>query len=204
MKYSPYFIEIEPEEPCSYCGRKKLKDEDKFFKVFLGETNTNIVVCECCKGGFLSRLFEGEEKTYSTHLLAYVKRALVELENYASEEIINELKSAVENYENGKFIESFRCIGFVAEWLTNKLFIKMHGPTKTEHKWEHKLGILLDLSRKRKNTPEEAILHQIYSLKWFRNKSSHPTKYKINGEDVRMGFLSITYLLQKAYTEKLV
>jgi hypothetical protein len=199
-----HFIEVEPSKPCDRCGRKKLHEEDKFYRVFVGETDLEWVVCEFCKGGFSTFYFEGSEKTYATHLAAYVKRAVLELASRLPQDISAEMNSAIENYENGRHSESLRCIGFVAEWLTEKLFIKKYGEQKEETSWEAKMGKLLSLSRKSKNSPEEAMLYQLFSLKWFRNKAVHPDRYKINGEDVRLGLISIVYLLHKAYSNNLV
>ena len=61
------FIEVKLEGPCTYCGRKKLKESERFYKVFIEDTDTGIVVCELCKGGFNTHIVEGSEKTYATH-----------------------------------------------------------------------------------------------------------------------------------------
>jgi len=198
------FIEVEPAEACRHCGRKKLREEDKFYKVFIGDIDTEWVVCEFCKGGFSTSHFEGSEKTYATHLAAYVKRSFLDLGSKLPQDISAEMNSAIENYENGRYSESFRCIGFVAEWLTEKLFIKKHGEEEEKTSWEDKMGKLLALSRRSKNSPEEAMIYQLFSLKWFRNKAAHPDKYKINGEDVRLGLISIIYLFHKAYSNNLI
>jgi hypothetical protein len=42
--------------------------------------------------------------------------------------------------------------------------------------------------------PEEAVVHQLFSLKWFRNKAGHPSAYDITSEDTRLGLISIAYL----------
>lgn len=200
------FIEIEPEEPCHYCGRKKLKENEKFYRMFVGENETDVMVCELCKGGFLTLALEGPEKTYATHLVFYVKRSLSELKEKLPEKITRELDSAIESYEIGGYSASFRSIGFIAEWLTKKLFIKRFGEPSAEEKpmWESSLGRLLDYSRKSKNSPEEVLVHQLYSLKWFRNKADHPTEYEVTAEDVRLGLISIVYVLRQTCSRNLI
>jgi hypothetical protein len=47
-----HFIEVTPEKPCKYCGRKKLRESEQFYKVFIKDKDTGWVVCEFCKGGF--------------------------------------------------------------------------------------------------------------------------------------------------------
>jgi hypothetical protein len=79
MAYKVNFIEVEPEKPCCYCGRKKLNKSEKFFKVFIGDRDFGMVVCEFCKGSYSTHIFEGSERTYATHLTFYVKRSLFEL-----------------------------------------------------------------------------------------------------------------------------
>jgi hypothetical protein len=200
------FIEVESEEPCGYCGRKKLSESEKFYKVFVGDKDFGMVICELCKGGFLTRFLEGPEGTHATHLIFYVKRSLCGLEEKLPKEITRELNSAIENYEAGEYSASFRSIGFVAEWLTERLFTKRFGESPTEEKlsWENALGRLLEHSRKNKNKPEEALVHQLFSLKWFRNKAGHPSKYKITGEDVRLGLMSVVYLIHQTYLHNLI
>jgi hypothetical protein len=107
--------------------------------------------------------------------------------------------SAIESCEEGDFSLSFRNIGLVAEWLTNKLFTREFGGSmqKSELTWDGKLGRLLNESRKHENMPEEAMVHQLFSMKWFRNKADHPSAYEITGEDARLGLASVTYLLQQ-------
>ncbi len=192
-----HFIEIEPERPCNYCGRKKLDETDKFYKVFVGDADIAIVVCELCKGGFSTRTLEGKEKSYVTHLIFYAKRSLIELREKLPEKIIAELYSAIENYEAGKYSASFHCIGLVAEWLTDRVFAKQFGepPEKENLRWEDKLGRLLHASKRNKKNPEEVVMHQLFSLKWFRNIADHPSTYEINAEDVRMGLMSIIYIV---------
>lgn len=193
------FIEVEPEEPCNYCGRKKINEADKFYKVFSGDKDMNIVVCELCKGGFLTSILEGREKSYVTHLTFYLKRSLLGLKEKLPREVFDELDSAIKNYELGEFSSSYRNIGLVAEWLTVKMFIKKYGASheKDAPRWEDKLGKLLHYSKGNEENPEEALLHQLSSLKWFRNIASHPCVFEMTGEDVRLGLVSIIYTLQQ-------
>lgn len=158
----------------------------------------DIVVCELCRGGFSVRMLEGAEKSYATHLKFYVRRSLLELRERLPNKIFEELVHALESYEVGEYSASFRCIGLVAEWLTNKLFAeKIEGPAEQNRfSWETKLGRLLDAAKKTKSAPEEAIVHQLFSLKWFRNKADHPSEYEITANDTRLGLASIAYLLQ--------
>jgi hypothetical protein len=192
------FIEVEPEDSCWRCGRNKIHETDRFFRVFVGDNDIGIVVCELCKGGFSASYFEGMEKSYVTHLAFYVRRSLFEMKDRLPQKIFGELTSAIESYEEGDFSLSFRNIGLVAEWLTNRLFTREFedSPQKSELTWDGKLGRLLSESRKHENMPEEAIVHQLFSIKWFRNKADHPSPYEITGEDVRLGLVSVTYLLQ--------
>jgi len=200
------FIEVEPEEPCSHCGRVRLKEYEKFYKIFVGDNETEYVICELCKGGFLTFLTEGPKKTYATHLAFYVRNSFLELEEKLPDTIVAELNSAIESYENGEYQASFRSIGFVAEWLTKKVFFKKFGKPSTEGKlsWEDMLGKLLHSARKEKTTPEEALVHQLFSLKWFRNVAGHPSEYEISGEDVRLGLISIVYLAHQVYSYELI
>jgi len=201
-----YFIEVEPEEPCWHCGRKKLSETDRFYRVFVGDNDMGIVVCELCKGGFLTRIVEGAEKSYVTHLTFYVRSSLLGLKEKLPKKIVDDLDSAVESYESGEFSQSFRSLGLVAEWLTDKLFLsRIQEPREKERlSWENKLGRLLDASRKNKNFPEEAIVYQFFSLKWFRNAADHPSTYEISGDDVRIGLVSIVYLLQQLSANNLI
>jgi len=201
-----YFIEVEPDEPCWYCGRKKLNESEKFYKVFVGDNDIGMVICELCKGGFSTRYIEGSEKTYATHLTFYVKRSLFELKGKLPSTITAELNSAIENYESGEYSTSFRNIGLAAEWLTERLFIKKFGEelAKETSKWEDRLGRLLDQSRKNKKIPEETLVFQLFSLKWLRNRVDHPSEYKITGEDVRLGLVSIMYLLHRTNSYNLI
>ena len=200
------FIEVEPEEPCTYCGRKKLEESEKFYKVFIGDTDTGIVVCELCKGGFYTLIEEGSEKTHATHLTFYIKRTLLELREKLPEAIRADLDSAMENYENGRCSTSFRNIGLVAEWLTERLFINKFGKglAKEIPRWEDRLGRLLHQSRRNKKIPEETLIFQLFSLKWLRNRVGHPSEYKITGEDVRLGLISIMYILHQIYSYNLI
>jgi hypothetical protein len=200
-----YFIEVEPEESCWRCGRNKLSENDKFYRVFVGDNDMGIVVCELCRGGFSTRMVEGVEKSYVTHLTFYVKRSLLGLKKKLPKKIAGDLDSAVESYEAGEFSASFRSIGLVAEWLTDSLFLQRLGEPQEKEKpsWENKLGRLLDTSRKNKKFPEEPIVHQLFCLKWFRNVVDHPSIYEVTGEDVRLGLAVIVYLLQQAYTSNL-
>jgi hypothetical protein len=200
------FIEVEPKEPCIYCGRKKLKKADKFYKVFSGDKDTNIVVCEFCKGGFSTSLLEGIEKSYVTHLNFYLKRSLLELEGTLPKELFDELDSAIKTYEVGDFSSSYRNIGLIAEWVTDKMFIRKYGASheKGALRWEAKLGKLLADSKGNEKNPEEALLHQLSSLKWFRNIVSHPCVFEMSGEDVRLGLVSIIYALQQVWKYGLI
>jgi len=200
------FIEVEPENSCSYCGRRKLNENEKFYRVFLGDKGTDIVICEFCKRGFSTRFIEGADKTHATHLAYYVKQAFLSLKQKLPAEITAELNSAMESYEEGEFSTSFRSIGLVAEWLTMKLFVKKFGEelAKKTIGWEDRLGRLLQQSRMNKNMPEETIIFQLFSLKWLRNSVDHPSEYKITGEDVRLGLVSIIYLLHQTNSYNLV
>jgi hypothetical protein len=201
-----HFIEVEPEKPCTYCGRKKLKESEKFHKVFLGDKDTGILVCELCKGGFLTLAVEGPEKTHATHLAFFVKHTFLKLKENLPETITTELDSAIENYQKGEYSTSFRSIGLVAEWLTESLFVRKFAEesTKETKEWETRLGRLLRASRENKKIPEETMIYQLFSLKWLRNRASHPSEYKITGDDVRLGLVSIMYLLQLANSYNLI
>jgi hypothetical protein len=199
MAFNVNFLEVETEELCAYCGRKKLNENDKFYRVLIGDNATEWAVCELCKGGFSTRLLEGAERSYVTHLSFYLKRSLFELTAKLPEEIISEMKSAIENYEAGEYSASFRCIGLVAELLTNKLFTKSFGESEEKAKptWDNKLGRLSALAKRNENTPQEVLIYQLYSLKWFRNRAVHPAEHKMNADDVRFGLTSIIYVLHK-------
>jgi hypothetical protein len=199
------FIEVKSEEQCWYCGRRKLNQNEKSYRVYAGASDVGIVVCELCRVGFLTRFLEGSEKTYAAHLVFYVKRSLLEIGDRLPSAISVELNSAIENYENGKYVANFRSIGYVAEWLTTRLFTKKLGVTQEEElSWEDKLGRLLAMSKKNKKIPEEALAYQLFSLKWFRNEATHPSEYKITGEEVRLGLVSIVYLLHQTFSYNLV
>jgi len=200
------FIEVEPEEPCAYCGRKKLKESEKFYRVFIGDVKIAFVVCEFCKGGFLTQLKEGSEKTYATHLAFYIKHTLLEIGERLPQTIRDDLDSAIENYDNGRYSTSFRNIGLVAEWLTDRLFIKKFGKELAEDtpKWENRLGRLLKQARSNKKIPEETLIFQLFSLKWLRNRVNHPSEYEITGEDVRFGLVSILYILHQIHLHNLL
>jgi len=118
--------------------------------------------------------------------------------------IKDELNCAIKNYENGHYSSSARSIGFVAEWLTERLFARKFGADLKDSKWEQKLGRLLDQARKSKTIPEVPIVFYLFSLKWLRNKVDHPSKYQITGEDVRMGLTSIIYLLHQTSSYNLI
>lgn len=160
-----YFIPVESEDPCRYCGRKKLNENEKFYEVFLGTADTGIVVCELCKGGFSTRITEGIDKTHATHLAYYVRQTIFALKEKLPVEIAKELDLAIENYENGEFSSSFRNIGLVAEWLTQQLFVRKFGEdlVKKTTGWEDRLGRLLHQSRMKNNTPEEVVAFQLFS-----------------------------------------
>jgi hypothetical protein len=192
------FIEITPEEACHYCGRRKISEDDKFYRVFLGDTSSVIVVCELCKGGFFVRMLESATKSYAAHFAFYVKHSFLELRSKLTKETFEELLCSIEDYEAGNYSACFRGIGLVAERLTNKLYVEEFGELVEGDKlsWESKLGKLLDVARKTKNSPNEAVVYQLFSLKWFRNNADHPSKYQITAEDARMGLDSIAYLVQ--------
>jgi len=200
------FIETMVEKPCAYCGRRKLKESERFYRVFIGDARTDIVVCEFCKGGFLTRLMEGSEKTHATHLAFYIKHTLLEMREKLPQTIRNDLDSAIENYENGRYSTSFRNIGLVAERLTERLFVKKFGneQAKETRRWEGRLGRLLDLSRRNKKIPEETLVFQLFSLKWLRNRVDHPSEYEITGEDVRLGLVSLLYILHQIHSHDLI
>jgi len=201
-----HFIQVEPRESCAYCGRKKLNEGDKFYKVFIKDTDTDLVVCELCKGGFHTLFEEGPTKTYATHLIFYIKRTFAELGEKVPQTIREELDSGIENYENGRYSTSFRNIGLVAEWLTERLSIEKFGEelTKETPRWENRLGRLLNQSRRNKKVPEETLVYQLFSLKWLRNRVDHPSEYEITGEDVRLGLASIMYILHQIHSHNLL
>lgn len=200
------FIETEPEGPCIHCGRKQLAENEKFYKVFVGDEDSGIVVCEFCKGGFYTHTIEGPEKTHATHLIFYIKRTLLQLREKLPERIRTELDSAIENYEKGRYSTSFRNIGLIAEWLTERLFIKKFGKgsARETSRWETRLGRLLEQSRRNKKIPEETLIFQLFSLKWMRNRVDHPSEYEVTGEDLRLGLVSIMYLLNQIYSYDLI
>jgi hypothetical protein len=192
------FVEIEPEGTCWRCGRGKISGEDKFFRVLVGDSPLSIVVCELCRSGFSVRMLEGAEKSYAAHLKFFVRRSLLELKERLPSKIFEELICALENYEVGEYKASFRCIGLVSEWLTNAIFAEKTGGIAEHDKfsWDAKLGKLLDLARRTKSAPEEVVVYQLFSLKWFRNKADHPSEYEITADDARLGLVAIAYLLQ--------
>jgi hypothetical protein len=152
------------------------------------------------------RHFEGVEKSYATHLIFYVKRSLLELKTKLPDTIVVELNHAITCYENGEFPSGFRSIGIVAERLTQRLFAKRFGEdlAQTVANWEDRLGRLLQWARRNKDIPEETIVFQLFSLKWLRNQVDHPSSFQIKGEDVRLGLVSIMYLLQTVYSYNLI
>jgi hypothetical protein len=190
-----HFVEVETDIPCDHCNRKRMKKNDKFYKVFAQDRDLGIIVCDLCRVGFLINVKEGSEKTYSTHLIFYVKNAISKIKNTIPVEIIEELDCAIENYENWRYSASFRSIGLIAEWLTKKIFIATFGTEINIPRWEEQLGKILNNARKNKEIPKEPFIFQLYSLKWFRNQVDHPSEYQITGEDIRMGLVSIIYLL---------
>jgi hypothetical protein len=191
------FIEIATDEACSYCGRRKLSDNDKFYRVLINDNPSQIIVCELCKGGFSIRIFESAEKSYAAHVAFYVRRSFLELRSSLAEKTFCELISCVDYYEAGDYVACFRAIGLIAEKLTDKIFSEKFGELGTNEKlsWENKLGKLLDTGKKTKNNPYEASIYQLFSLKWFRNTVNHPSEYKITADDARLGLVSIAFLL---------
>jgi hypothetical protein len=209
LAYPISFIEVESKRRCNcnYCGRKKLSETDKFYEVYWESKAINIIVCELCKGGFSTSIHEGQEKSYATHLTFYLKHSYPDLKKKMPTKIFDELESAMKNYELGDFCSSYRNIGFIAEWLTNWMFIRKYGAIdeKNPLAWEAKLGRLLHDSKMNEENPEEPLLHQLSSLKWFRNMVSHPfSKFELTGEDIRLGLVSIVYVLQQAYKYSLI
>lgn len=191
------FIETK-EEGCLYCGRKKINENDKFYRVMFGDSKSEIIVCELCKGGFTTRITESSTKSYVTHLLFYLRRSFSEAKNKVSDETFAELTCCLDNYESGNYSACFRSIGLVAEHITNKLYAEKIGKL-TEAKnirWEEKLGKLLEFERKTGDIAGEAAIFQLFSLKIFRNSADHPSEYIITAEDARLGLASISYLIQ--------
>lgn len=193
------FIEIAPDEDCYYCGRRKINESEKFYRVLVGDSPLNVVVCELCKGGFSGRILEGATKSYATHFTFYIKHSLLEQKDKLTKEAFDELLFSIENYETGNYSACFRNIGLVAERLTNKLYAEKFEKLTAADKisWENKLGKLLDDARKTCDIPGEAAIYQLFCLKLFRNTADHPSEYKITAEDARLGLASITYLTQR-------
>ena len=193
------FIEVDNIEFCSHCNRKKLKQTDKFYKLFIGVRDMGIEVCELCKTGYLTYRIEGFDKTYSTHLIFYAKTKLSLMKENLSQEIVTELNCAISSYEQGQYSTSFRSISFVAEILTERLYSKhiSQNKEKKDIRWETRLGQLLSQAQKTEKIPLEPIIYQLFSLKWLRNKVSHPSRYVLTGEDVRFGLISILYALSQ-------
>jgi hypothetical protein len=198
------FIEIEPEGDCWRCGRGKINENDKFYRVLWGDSHLDITVCELCKGGFSGFKLESPTKTYATHLLLYVRRSLLEVKDKVSKELFNELICSLENYETGNYSASFRSIGLVAERITNVLYAEKIEKLTDANKirWEEKLGKLIDSARKTGDVPGEAAIYQLFSLKIFRNNADHPSTYQITAEDGRLGLASISYLIQWKLSKK--
>lgn len=192
------FIEVIPEEDCYYCGRKKINENDKFYRVLVGDKAMDVVVCESCKGGFSGVILEGAAKTYATHFTFYVKRAISEIKDSLSKETFGELQYSIKDFELGNYSACLRTIGLVAERLTNNLYVeKIEKLAEADRmSWENKLGRLLDAARKAGDTSGEAAIYQLFSLRIFRNSADHPSKYAITAEDARLGLASILYLLQ--------
>ena len=87
--------------------QKKLGETDRFYTVFVGDNNMGIVICELCKGGFSTRIVEGAEKSYVTHLTFYVRSSLLGLKEKLPKKIVDDLNSAIESYQSGEFSQSF-------------------------------------------------------------------------------------------------
>ncbi|MGA2522520.1 MAG: hypothetical protein ABSF65_00035 [Candidatus Bathyarchaeia archaeon] len=203
MTGSINFIEITTEETCYYCGRRKINENDRFYRVLFGDNASAVVVCELCKGGFSGRILESPEKSYATHLIFYVRRSFLELKGKLSKDNLEELLCCLDNYESGNYSACFRGIGLVAEQLTNNLYVEEFGKLAMDEtiSWEVKLGKLQDAARKKKNRISEAVIYQLFSLKWFRNNADHPSRYQITAEDARIGLASIAYLMQWKLTK---
>jgi hypothetical protein len=192
------FIEIAPDEECYYCGRRKIAENERFYRVLVGGSPLDIVVCELCKGGFSGRILESAIKSYASHFTFYVKRSLLEQENKLSKETFDELICSIENYESGDYSACFRGIGLVAERITNKLYAEKFEELTAADKisWENKLIKLLDAARKTCDIPGEAAIYQLSCVKLFRNNADHASEYQITAEDARLGLASIAYLIQ--------
>ena len=204
MTSNIHFIEIDPEENCYYCGKAKLSENDKFYRVFVGEKALEIVVCELCKGGFTIRKIEDGKKSYATHFAFYVKRSFSELRNLIPNEIFEELQCCIDDFEAGNYKACLKVIGLVAEKLTNRLFTDKFRQSVENDKltWETKLCKLLDAARKTRDNIEEAVIYQLFSLKLLMSNIDHFSEYNISAEDARLGLASITYLLQWSFKEK--
>jgi len=144
------FIETTTEELCNYCGRRKISENDKYYRVLIGENPSEIIVCELCKGGFSHRFLESGSKSYAAHLLFYVSRSFSEAKNRVGDETFGEMACALEDYEIGNYSACFRSIGLVAEQITNRLYAEKIDKSAEANKirWEEKLGKLLDSTRK--------------------------------------------------------
>jgi len=64
-------------------------------------------------------------------LTFYVKHAFLKLSADLPGTKTADLNSTIENYEKGEYSTSFRNIGLVAEWLTERLFAKKFGEELT-------------------------------------------------------------------------
>lgn len=104
------------------------------------------------------------------------------------------------------FMHSSAMTFYISSSLFERLFVKRFGEelTRKTPRWESRLGRLLKVSRENKKIPEETLVYQLFSLKWLRNAVAHPSEYRITGEDVRLGLVSIMYLLQQTNSYNLI
>lgn len=192
------FLEIDVKEgtQCDWCKRRKFKENEKFYKVFVGEKHL-LTVCEICKYGHAVAFRLGPGRSYESHFVFFLKQKMHEFGDRLPNKIKAELSSALENFLEGKYSENLRNIGFIAEWITKKIFVMEfgEGELKKVKKWEDRLGRLTSKAREEEKTPEETLVHQLASLKWLRNKASHPSEYEIDVEDSMLGLVSIIYCL---------
>lgn len=184
---------------CGWCQRRKFRQNEKFYGVFLGESRL-LTVCEICRDGYDIALRLGPERSYESHFAFFLKQKIYGVRDLLPDELKAELDHALENFLGGKYSESLRNIGFIAEWLTKKIFVMRFG--ESDISWDNMLGRLRSKAEKEEKTPEEVLTHQLFSLKWLRNKASHPSEYKIGVEDVMLGLVSTIYCLQyiKSYS----
>lgn len=192
------FLEIDAREVtrCDWCQRRKFKEDERFYKVFLGEAYF-LTVCEICRYGYDIAHTLGPERSYESHFVFFLKQKMRDFGNRLPNKIRVELSSALDNFLGGKYSASFRNIGFIAEWITKEIFVMEFGEDELKRvkKWEDRLGRLTSKAKEEEKTPKETLVHQLASLKWLRNKASHPSEYEIDAEDSMLGLVSIIYCL---------